>query len=391
MASMQVFLSCSFEKVDEDIKNFFTSICTGLDIHCVNVDKGDPLIPPDKARELINVSEALIAIATRRTELKSGGFSMPNAVEQEIAMAYYSQYYSQKPILIFVENGVDISGFTLGYCTIQMFDREALWTPKFFEKAIASIYITKNKAIQQQQLGLESVFCENTKMFVELVDLSGSYTWRNSFSRELKFAGQFTEPIKFAIWASAPIKGDAQPNIFKWKCRFDKGTKTFNLTPVATLTNDSLMLAVSCDPKPQANDNLEFTINVESPYLNPIFSEDIPMDFAGYIINDIKYCCIEGLFPLFHTKHLKIHIQFPASIGLKMQDFMPFVGHLGPTKYISYLVESEMKRIGITMETFGGTLLIELAVESPLLGHFYGIAWNPQSKKETTQCGTPTP
>jgi hypothetical protein len=76
---IQTFLSCSFEPEDKDVADFFASICHGLDLNCINVEKGYSRTPPEQARELIMDSQVLIAVATCREELKSGFYSMPKA------------------------------------------------------------------------------------------------------------------------------------------------------------------------------------------------------------------------------------------------------------------------------------------------------------------------
>ena len=66
--------------------DFFASICGGVDISWVNVDKAYANTAR-KARELIGDSDALVAIATHCGEVKGGVFTIPKAVEQEISMA----------------------------------------------------------------------------------------------------------------------------------------------------------------------------------------------------------------------------------------------------------------------------------------------------------------
>jgi len=82
------YFSCSFKKADKDVVKYFHSVCKGLDIEGINVDRGYSETPAEKARELISESRALIAIATKRTETTKGKFNMPDAVNNEIAMAF---------------------------------------------------------------------------------------------------------------------------------------------------------------------------------------------------------------------------------------------------------------------------------------------------------------
>jgi len=51
------------------------------------------------------------------------------------------------------------------------------------------------------------------------------------------------------------------------------------------------------------------------------------------------------------------------------------------TRAIDYIVESEMQRAKHTIDSFGGDLIFNLDVNSPLLRHMYGVAWNPPNRK----------
>jgi hypothetical protein len=377
---IQIFLSCSFDPNDKDIVDFFTSICHGLDIQCVNVDKGYVLTPPEKARELISDSHALLAIATCRDEMTTGNFMMPKAVSEEIAMAFANK----KPILIFSENGVDMkSGFTSGYDTHLRFDRESLTDPKFLEKAIASVHgmkmdIIKPEDLQIAQQGQEHIFAEFIKHLAELVNQSGSLIWRYSQTRRLRFTSRFTDPIQHGAWAIVPPSETHDCNI-KWSFSLNNGNRSFKLTPTEeSCTCDNCQISLNIEPKPEANDFLEYSVSFESPYLNPIFLEDIQDPRAKIIIEGTEYLCLDGTIPIVRTGDLKIQFRFPPEFGLKSEDFVPFVGSY--TNKIDYLAESEMKRMTVNKDNFGGNVIIEISVQNPLLQYMYGVAWNPIKK-----------
>jgi hypothetical protein len=384
---IKIFLSCSFDPKDEDVVAFFASICHGLDIQCVNVDKGYVLTPPEKARELISDSQALLAIATCRDEMATGNFMMPKAVSEEIAMAFANK----KPILIFAENGVDMkSGFTSGYDTYLCFNRESLHDLKFLEKVISSIHgmkmdIIKPEDLQIAQQGQEHIFAEYVKNLVELIDQSGSLIWKYSITRRLRFTSRFTDPIKHAAWAGrAPSeKHDYDSNI-KWSVSFNNGSKQFKITTTEeSCTCDNCLIYFNIEPKPEAEDFIEYSVSFESPYLNPVFKEDILDPRPKVVIDGAKYLCADGTIPGVRTQNLKIQFRFPPLFGLKQEDFAPFVGSPSPSKYtnrIDYLVESEMKRMTVNKDNFGGNVIIDISIQSPLVQHEYGVAWNPVSE-----------
>jgi hypothetical protein len=379
---VNAFLSCSFDPKDKDVVDVFSAICRALDIHCANVDKGYAATPPEKAREMIADARMLIAVATRRQEVAPGVYSMPKAVDEEISMAYATK----KPILLFTESGVDTSaGFVRNYCTFQQFDRAQLTTAAFFEKAIASIHCIKLDAIsphdlQLDQQGQDNVYAEVMRMLLELVDINGGgYTWRYYQTRRLRFTGRFSDPIKAAAWATVTPTGQASPDVFKWSYRIRDGSKPFKFTLVEEKkTHTQCEVALDIDPRPEANDYIEYETLFESPYLNPIYLEDVQTPSSQVALNGVKYLCYDGIVPIVRAHDLRVQIRFPASYGLRCSDFIPFVGSY--TNKIDYLVESEMKRMSVNTDSFGGNAIIEISAQSPLLQHVYGVAWNPPKK-----------
>lgn len=544
---IQVFLSCLFDQKDYEVVNFFTSILRSLNIDCVNIDIGDRSTHPEKARELISNSHALIAIATRKDEIRLGVFSMPKAIEDEMAMAYGLK----KPILLFIERGVDTTyDFTLNYCTYLEFDRESLLSLKFLEKTISLVHnmgieITPSNKLQRTQkaatilqdkfegsnydvflcynsedieavkqiggelkkLGIlpwfdewqlrpglpwqrlleeqigqiksaavfvgangvgpwqkieiesflrefvirgspvipvllpaatkdpklpiflkcmtwvdfrkndpnpmkqllwgitgrkpevaslkekklynaqktqENVFSESTRYLIELIDHFGSFTWRYSQTRRLRFLSNFTDPISASVWAEVPTKAnESEEDILAsgilWSYGVDGGNKQFSFKPtVEKMTLDCCLISFDVNPKPEANDVLQYHTIFESPYLNPVYLEDIRDKGPHVTVNGTAYSCFEGFTTLIRTQDAKIMLRFPSSLGLKPENFAPFAASY--TTKFDYLVESEMKRMTVAAESFGGNIFIEISIQNPLLHHIYGVAWNPPKK-----------
>jgi len=379
---VRIFLSCSFDPIDRDVVGFFSGICNGIDIDCVNVNRGSTSTPPDEARKLIANSHALIAIATRRDEVKTGAFMMPKSVEQEISMAYAIG----KPILLFVENDVDLStGFFHNYCTHQKFNRGSLTDSEFVKRAVASIHSLKMEIIDPNELDLaqqgpQNKFLEYSKCAIELIELSGSFTWRRSQTSRSRFTSRYSEGIKAGAWADVKVKGDAPSDVFKWSYNIYKSTKQFCLTPfVEEHTHDCIRISFDIDPEPEKDDFIEWSIIFESPYLNPVYWEDILKPSTQIIINGVNYACYDGHYLWVRTEDLEIQFRFPASLGLMPDDFIPFVRSY--TGKIDFIHEDEMKRLLISSEYNAGTVTIGISVKNPLLHHMYGIAWNPPKKQ----------
>ena len=109
-----------------------------------------------------------------------------------------------------------------------------------------------------------------------------------------------------------------------------------------------------------------------------MFLEDIRDPRTQVIINGDKYLCFDGHVPIVRTKEMKIQWRFPSTFGLKLQDFAPFVGSY--TNKVDYLVESEMERVTLNKDDFGGNVFLEMSVQNPLLQTAYAVAWNPPKK-----------
>lgn len=379
--NQKVFMSCSFTTEDQDVVNFFKCICNSVDCTCINVQDGYALTPPTQAREMIEEVKALIAIATKREEKADGTFLMPEAVEEEMSMAFALK----KPILLFVEKGVDISqGFKQNYGTYLEFDRSKLYDLSFLEKVIRSIHNLKCQIFSEddfliQQQGHKDFFSEKASLLIELIETDSEYTWRYTNSKKIIFNAKMAEPLVHASWAGVPvIEKENPPNII-WKCFNIKGSKKFDLISEEVINTPTRCdLSIKIDPIPEKDDFLEYSITMESPYLAPIFNKDIEGIESGIIIEDDRYYAFDGVVPIIRTKQLIFQFRAPSSYGLSCSDLKPFVSSHSNT--VDYIVSSEIDRANIDSNDFGGNVEVTIKTESPLLYHLYGVAWNPPSK-----------
>ena len=102
------FLSCSFAQEDKEITDFFKNIIRSFDIEPQIYDYQEIGRVSDKVKENIIRSDCLIAIATRRKKIEGSDYwACSDWIQHEIALA--NAY--NKPIAIFVEEGVKIEGF----------------------------------------------------------------------------------------------------------------------------------------------------------------------------------------------------------------------------------------------------------------------------------------
>jgi hypothetical protein len=385
------FLSCSFQKADQSVVQFFHGIARGLDIDCVNVNKAYSATPPESARKLIADSTVLIAVATQREKTADGKFNMPKAVSEELSMAFALQ----KPILLLKEEDVDVEdGFVKNYSTFLEFNRALLTDSGFLEKAVASIHQLKVAAITSREVfadqqGAYEFYAEHSTILIELKPRAGGFLWQHAISRRLVFSSRFSGEIKAGSWAAVPATNVDPACTIQWKCRFDGGSKAFTLKPSADrLSAHACELSIAIDPTPEPGDVLEYSLDFESPYLNPIWEDEVDPKMAAVTIAGKRYSCLDGVDPNINIRDCKIQFRFPREYGMTKNDFCPFAGCL--TSRVDYIIESETRRMQVETDSFGGDVVITCQIESPLPQHVYGLAWNPPSRKKPNQASDAT-
>lgn len=377
-ARMDIFFSCSFKQEDEAINKFFQSICSALDIKCINVDGAFREVPPEAAKKLINESQGLIAIATKRDLLASGEFAMPAAVHEEISIAFGKD----TPMLIFVEEGVKMDGMKTSFGTYQSFSREDLYSSTNLEKTIKAIHRLKLEVISPNDINYTpestEMVADHYQQLVELRREADDYKWIYSSNKRISFLDAYKGHIPIAFWATVPAHvAPDEPNIHA-EIILESHSRDLSLK-IETVkeTPDCSRSLVKVEPHPEKGDYIEYSTHVESKYFNPIFSQDIIED-KSIEYKGKRYQCIDGLIPIQRTKIAVLEFRFPRGFTLKKDDITFIVGSY--TDEIDFIVESEIKRAVIEYREIGGNLTARMEIESPLPRHMYAFAWNPPKR-----------
>jgi hypothetical protein len=376
--NIDVFFSCSFREEDRVVNDFFVAICSALDIKCVNVNAAYSSVPPDVARKIIDDSQALIAVATKRNKLESGDYAMPSAVQEEVSMAYGKEV----PILLFVEEGVVVDGMKGNFCTHIKFNRDNLCDNEQIEKIIKSVHGVKLEVLSPNDLIYDhdttEIIADHVKQLIELQKIESGYVWSYTTSKRLQFLRDFKRNIPVAYWASVPsiIPSDEKP--IEVEISLDGHSRNLSLKIEKTKeAPDCAKSLIKIEPHPEKGDFIEYTSHAESKFFNPTFYEDIGENVT-VVVDDQEFHCIDGFVPIQRTKHASLEIRFPRGFGLTKSNIRFFVGSY--TDEVDYLVESEIKRAQVEFEEVGGHLTVKMEIESPLLRHMYGFAWNPPHK-----------
>ena len=374
-ARVDIFLSCSFKDEDKEVNDLFESICTALDIKAVNVETAYTQVPPDKARDLIENSQALIAIAVKRESLSDDKYAMPPSVHDEISMAYGMK----TPVLLFLEENVSFEGMAPNYGTYLRFSRDNIKTPETLKKIIKAIHNLKMDIVAPHELIYDhestEFIADYHKHLIELKEDGDDYYWSYSITKKLTFLKTFKKFIPAAFWASVPSSLPESPPKIEWECIVENHTRNLDLKiDVEEHTPDCLRALCKVEPHPEKGDFIEFSTFAKSRYFNPIYDDEISV--TSFLRTDEgHYKAFDGLIPIQRIKKLLLEIRIPRGYPLEKKDIIFFVGSY--TDGIDYIVESEIKRANVTKESIGGNLSLRVEVESPLLRHLYGFAWNP--------------
>lgn len=379
-ASVNVFFSCSFNGLDKDINSFFQSICLGLDVKCSNVDTAYSALPPDQAKKMINDSQGLIAICTRRTKIDDDKYAMSSAVQDEISIAYACDL----PVLMFVEEGVLVDGFKSNYGTYLYFNREVLSKNEVFQKIIKAIHEFKMGMVSDYDIlvdqGIDDFYADYLYRLIELKYSCGDYFWEYTFTKKIKFVRSYKKALKTAAWAQFPMHMPSDAALIDWDIIVHDGSKDFKIIPdIQEHTALSFEAMMKIEPNPEKDDFIDFSVITRSKYFNPLWEDQVDRRKL-FNINDKDYFCVDGTLPIQRTKKAILEFRFPREYGLLIDEVVPVVGSY--TSNLDYLVPSELERLNLDKEYFAGNLTLRLCINSPLLHHYYGVAWNPKKRPD---------
>lgn len=369
------FFSCSFADVDKEVNEYFLAICRALDLVPINVSTGYTSTPPEVAKKKIESSQAVVAICTKRDELKAGGYVMPQAVHDEISFAYGKD----TPVLMMKEEGVVLAGFGSNFGTYLPFEKDKLRDPDFLQKAIEAIHGLKLDVLGPHQIGIEAGLSEAhadwVHHLVELQRIEDDFVWKYSTSKKLIFSQPSRRGFPSQVWAVVPQDVSDQALPIGYELSTISSSRNIELQDtVEEHTSTCVKSLMRLSPHPEEGDFIEYSTIYSSKYLNPIWDDQVQ---PGHVIHldSGDYKCADGLVFIHRTKSAIIEFRFPREYGLSKRDLKVFVGAY--TSSVDYEVQSEVDRATIKVEEFAGTLVIRLEVTSPLPGHMYGIAWNP--------------
>lgn len=369
-----VFFSCSFDEADKAVNEYFLALCRGLGFNPINVSSASALTPPAEAKRLIDQSLALIAVCTRRDELKTGKFIMPVAVHDEISFAYGRD----TPVILFVEEGVELKGFKTNFGTYGSFDRDTLTSPSALEAITNALNELRSIVFHEEQIGaspgISDAYAEYARHRIELKHLGDEFTWELSTSKKLVYTHTSKRSFPTSVWANVPVDAPADTPPIEWQFKMVNSSRSLELNQhIEKHTSGCIDVLLKPSIPAEEGDFVEFTTVARSRYVNPVWFDETPhvnLDLEG-----CDACWFDGVVFLHRTKRATVEFRFPPVYGLRKSDVRPFVGCY--TTRLDFEVPSELQRTHVTFEDMVGDLTVRLEIESPLPGHLYGIAWTP--------------
>ena len=119
------FLSGSFSKEDRGVFEWFRKIAEAVDLDILTGEEPSTQPLPDTIRSRIYACDGFVALLTRRDKIERGDdWRPPTWVEQEVALAFSMD----KPMALFVEDGVRTEGLEPHIVKYERFRREDLGT-----------------------------------------------------------------------------------------------------------------------------------------------------------------------------------------------------------------------------------------------------------------------
>lgn len=378
---LTVFFSCSSEKSDRKVVDYFRAICEGLRMKCTNVHRAASRPPSGEAEKIMADCDVLIAIATKKVKRHDGKYDMPPSVQVEMGIGRGLS----KSMLLFVEKDVVVEGLAKSMVTYAYFERDKLFDVEFMKDVIHTISEFREEVLcGGQNLGVYAAaeyYSDLSDVLIELKKQEGGYTWTYSGTRRLVFIQAPKHPIPLCAWAGVPTKNVDEHRRLKWKYHINDASRKFRLK-TRTEMESAMAVRVLLDiaPTPKPGDYIVLAQHHESPYLNPIYREDIATNIPYLTLGSRKYLVGDGVLLTINTKKVKLMYRFPVEYGLEEDSFVPCVGTMVGSS-ILHVIRAEIERMKYDITSFGGEIVAALEIDNPMLLLEYGLAWNPPKRK----------
>jgi len=373
----KAFLSCSFAEEDKEITEFFQKIIKAFDIEAKIYDYQEIGRIPDKVKERIIKSDCLIAIATRRKKLEDSDYwTCSDWIQHELALA--NAY--NKPIAIFVEEGVKIEGLIAMEERRERFDRENLIRnidkiTTFLFNLRKHLEFTYRTGILQTPVLLRHYIHASEEMLSKELTVLRCEISMESLIAELESTDHSME------------LEDTTPGLSTKSKQFDFICKEMpsgmNVEPVIIQNTDYKFLwKVIFDPPLKKGERVKYAFKVIRPNYRPYTYEEM-MERIKQGTYEYKEPICEACewYISYPTSELLFDFEFPE--GYEIRKCYPDV-RIGED--VRLKAENEVKRIKegnlFIAEKIFDKWTLSLKVPKPIQGHLYYTYYEPSKSTE---------
>jgi len=368
----KAFLSCSFAEEDKEIIEFFQKIIKAFNIEPEIYNYQEIGRVPDKVKEHIIKSDCLIAIATRRKKLEDSDYwTCSDWIQHELALA--NAY--NKPIAIFVEEGIKIEGLISMEERRERFARENLI--RNIDKITTFLFNLRNHLESTYQTGtlqtpvfLRHYIHAKEEMLSKELTVLRCEILMESLVAELESTDHSME------------LEDTTPGLSTKSKQFDFICKEMpsgmNVEHVIIQNTDYKFLwKVMFDPPLKKGERVKYAFKVIRPNHRPYTYEEM-MERIKQGTYEYKEPICEACewYISYPTTELFFDFEFPE--GYEIKKFYPDV-RIGTG--LRHKAENEVKRIKegnlFAAEKIFDKWTLSLKVPKPIQGHIYHTYYEP--------------
>lgn len=367
----KAFLSCSFAEDDKNVIDFFEKMIAAFDI--------DPLIynyqeigrVSNKIKEKIIKSDCLIAIATKRKKIEGSNYWIcSDWIQHEIALA--NAY--NKPIAVFVEEGVKIEGLIAMEERREKFNRKHLIEnidkiTRFLYNLRSYLVITYHTGILAAPVLLRHYIHAKDVMVSKELTVERTEVFMESLINELEATHHYMELEE--ITPGLSIK----PKEFDFRC-IEKPSDTKVEYEIILSTEYKFSWKILFNPPLKKGERVKYAFKETRPNYRPYtyneLMERIKKGMYEYKKPICEACEWTIVYPTYELCH---EFEFPENY--EIEGYHPRVV-IGKARLEA---ESELRRIKegnmFTAEKIFDKWILKLKVPKPLQNHTYYTYYVP--------------
>ena len=285
-----------------------------------------------------------------------------------------------KPLLIFLEDSVNMHGFIPSQCTYLRFNRDsALADP--FSTFTGSLLDYRDGILEESETIRESISgFKSSSLRVKMkciVDRDG-LIWRRETTEVIRYVGKNADGPLIKEVKCDLLKPDNMPHseYLSLSYSIDSPSETGKFEEELIRQPDGAVLFLRPLPTMRIGD--EFTLNMvsESRYYTFRKASEIPSDATAYGLNGMVFHVIDRQAVTRPTQFLEIEVDFDKRYGVSPSDVCPVAGILRETNKLVIANAAEIDRCDTSTREFAGSFITKLSINKPIMHYQYGFAWN---------------